>query len=246
MIGLRREWDQLVLVRHGESAGNVARTAALAAGAHVIDIDRRDADVPLTEVGLEQARAVGAWLRDAPAPDVVFSSPYVRAEQTASQALRSAGVDTPIEVDERLRDRELGILDLLTHDGVVARFPEEEARRAWLGKLYYRPPGGESWADVVLRLRSFLTDAMGGAGEAKRALIVTHDAVIMLVRYILEGWDEQTLLETAARTEIANASVTVLTPDPGGSPVWLVKSFNAVEHLGVPAQHDDRSMDERS
>ena len=61
-------------------------------------------------------------------------------------------------LDERLRDRELGILDRLTSAGVEARFLEEGERRRWLGKFYYRPPGGESWADVVLRLRSLLAD----------------------------------------------------------------------------------------
>ncbi len=60
--------------------------------------------------------------------------------------------------DERLRDRELGILDRLTRLGVKTRYPDEAERRLWLGKLYYRPPGGESWADVALRLRSILDE----------------------------------------------------------------------------------------
>ena len=64
--------------------------------------------------------------------------------------------------------------------------------------------------------------------------MVSHDAVIMLLRYVCEGWDETTLLETARRTEVANASVTQLVLD-GDSPLWVAESFNAVEHLTAAA-----------
>ena len=53
--------DLLYLVRHGESAGNVAREAALKAGEAMIDIDIRDVDVPLSELGQRQAIALGRW-----------------------------------------------------------------------------------------------------------------------------------------------------------------------------------------
>jgi broad specificity phosphatase PhoE len=226
---------ELVLVRHGESVGNVAREQAMAAGLDVIEVDRRDADVPLTETGVRQAEAVGRWLADGskPTPDIVYSSPYLRAQQTAQTALASAGLDRQVHLDERLRDRELGVLDLLTSAGVARRFPEEAVRRRWLGKLYYRPPGGESWADVALRLRSFISDLSVAAPEAERALVASHDAVILLMRYVCEGWDEQTLMETAATTQVANASVTRLVRD-ADAPVWVAESFNAVEHLTAP------------
>jgi broad specificity phosphatase PhoE len=49
--------------------------------------------------------------------------------------MRRGDLDLPIRVDERLRDRELGVLDLLTMQGVKARFPQEAERRRWLGKF---------------------------------------------------------------------------------------------------------------
>ena len=52
---------ELLLIRHGESAGNVAREDAEASGAEVIDIEWRDADTPLSEHGRDQARALGGW-----------------------------------------------------------------------------------------------------------------------------------------------------------------------------------------
>jgi broad specificity phosphatase PhoE len=220
---------ELVLMRHGQSTGNVAREEALAVGADLIEVGQRDADVPLTALGREQAGALGEWLGELPPgrrPTATWCSPYVRAQQTADIALAAAGLDLPLRVDERLRDRELGVLDLLTAQGVAARFPQERDRRRWLGKLYYRPPGGESWADLALRLRSALPEILAADGVA---LVVCHDAVIMLVRYVLEGWDERTLLDTAAATEIANGSVTRLVRDEQSS--WAADLFNFVEHI---------------
>src|SRR5678816_1448246 len=78
--------DLLYIVRHGESAGNVARDAATAAGHHMIDIDIRDVDVPLSDLGREQARALGRWYRTldkSRQPEIVLTSPYLRARDTA-------------------------------------------------------------------------------------------------------------------------------------------------------------------
>jgi len=111
----------LFLVRHGESAGNVASDAAHEAGLPVIDIAIRDMDVPLSALGERQAAAVGRWigaLPEAERPRVVYASPYVRARTTAEIALDAAGLrvdrDVTFVIDERLREREFGILDRLT------------------------------------------------------------------------------------------------------------------------------------
>jgi probable phosphoglycerate mutase len=82
---------KLWVVRHGESAGNVARDAAHAAGVAVIDIEARDVDVPLSQLGERQAAALGHWFASLPPderPNVVLSSPYLRAQSTAN-AVRS-------------------------------------------------------------------------------------------------------------------------------------------------------------
>lgn len=190
---------ELVVIRHGESAGNAAAAEANAAGAEVIIVDRRDADVSLSPVGVQQARALGTALRPLMVGEprtVVWSSPYVRARETAAYALGEEHARA-IVVDERLRDRELGVLDLLTTRGVQNRFPLEAERRRWLGKFYHRPPGGESWADVALRLRAFLADVV--ADPADRAVLVGHDAVVLLVRYICERLSEQEVLRNSGR-----------------------------------------------
>src|SRR5205085_121269 len=142
-------WPRVLwLVRHGESAGNVARDQAEAQGLPMLDIATRDMDVPLSSLGEDQARALGQWLtqrgddRDHLLPHHSITSPYVRAQSTARLALEASGCspeDMQVVVDERLREREFGILDRLTRAGIEERFPEQAAARAFLGKFYHRP-----------------------------------------------------------------------------------------------------------
>ena len=227
----------LILIRHGESEGNVAASAAQASGAEVIDVRLRDPDVPLSPTGREQASALKEWLAGASpsdSPDAIWCSPYLRARQTAElaglQAVSGHLMDfAGIHIDERLRDRELGILDMLTARGVAVRFPEEARRREWLGKFYYRPPGGESWADVALRLRSLLAE-LDQVEDGHSVALICHDAVIMLFRYICEGLTEEELLAIAASSTILNCSVTRLVRPFGAGP-WRLESFNEVAHL---------------
>jgi broad specificity phosphatase PhoE len=112
--------SELLLVRHGESEGNVAAARAHEADAHEIDVPARDPDVALSDLGRQQAAAVGAVLGalpDGERPHAIACSPYVRARETARLACDAAGLELPTRVDERLRDRELGVLDRLTFAG---------------------------------------------------------------------------------------------------------------------------------
>ena len=224
--------SELVLVRHGESMGNAAAAAAHAAAADVIEVGQRDADVPLSAVGVEQAQALGLGFQRLLAdqrPTFVWSSPYVRAQQTAQIALDAAGQSLLIAVDERLRDRELGILDLLTTQGVANRYPVEAERRRWLGKFYHRPPGGESWADVALRIRSFLHE-LNALPDQSRAVLVCHDALVLVVRYVCEHLTEADLLAIGSATPVLNVSLTQLVRDQTTNR-WQVQRFNDVSHL---------------
>jgi len=87
MRNVLSEWPGILwLVRHGESAGNLARDRAQAAGIARIDITERDVDVPLSPRGREQSAALGAWfagLASDGRPEVVLVSPYQRAIATA-------------------------------------------------------------------------------------------------------------------------------------------------------------------
>ncbi len=225
-----RGWpESLEVVRHGESEGNVARDAAVAAGAEFIDVPTRDSDVGLTDLGRRQAEALGRSLAERPAqlqPTAVVVSTYRRAIDTASVALATAGLELPLLLDERLRDREFGVLDRLTGEGIIRRFPEEAERRRWLGKFAHRPPGGESWSDVAQRLRGVLGDVRADlAGE--RVLLVTHDVVVLLVRYILEGMTEEQVLTLQREGQVLNGGLTAFRYDEGTRAMRL-HAFNSV------------------
>jgi probable phosphoglycerate mutase len=237
------EW--LWLIRHAESAGNVARDRAELQGLSTIEIEGRDVDVPLSERGRHQAQAVGRWFATQPPAerfDVVLTSPYVRAKHTAEAIVRSAQAEgARLMVDERLREKEFGSLNRLTKLGIVAQFPAEAERRAAIGKFYYRPPGGESWCDVILRLRS-LFDHIQLRYAGKRVLLVTHQVVVLCFRYLLEELDEAAVLAIDQVDDVANCSITSFqrATASDGEERLLLRRYNyvePVENAGAPVTH---------
>lgn len=230
--------DELVLVRHGESLGNVADREALAAKAHRLQLDESDERVELSDRGREQADALARRLGKLPAseaPGVAISSPYRRALATAERALADTGLE--VLLDERLRERELGIFDGITWYGINAMHPEESERRQRLGKFYYRPPGGESWADVVLRVRSLLVELQARfAGE--RVWLFTHEAVILAFRYVIEGLDSRSVLALQQAEPIANCSMTRYRRGPDGLALVAREDASALEEAGVDVTHE--------
>ena len=160
------------------------------------------------------------------AATAALSSPFNRALTTAQLATR--GLDVRVRTDERLRERDFGAFDGMTGAGIREQYPDEAKRRDLLGKFYYRPPGGESWADVALRIRSVLATE-GLRYDCERLLVVAHQAVIMVFRYVLEELTEQELLEVDRDEQVANASLTRYDRDADGN--LRLTSFNEVEHL---------------
>jgi 2,3-bisphosphoglycerate-dependent phosphoglycerate mutase len=228
--------SELFIIRHAQSAGNVARERALASGAHVIELAVRDCNVPLSELGERQAAALGTWCaRHLDPIDAIISSPYVRAQETAAIALRASGWSVPVDVDERLREKEFGTLDRLTHSGIVQRYPEQAELRRVIGKFYYRPPGGESWTDVILRLRS-LVETLTREHAGQRVAIVTHQVIVLCLRYLFEKLTEAELLAIDAAGDVANCAVTTYELDRSCNALVL-NAYNVVapmEEAGEP------------
>ena len=215
-----QKWPQVLwIVRHGQSAGNVARERAEAASAPLIDIATRDMDTPLSELGERQAIALGRWFGAMPRerqPTIVLCSPYVRAVETTELILQAAGIDADaltFQRDERLREKEFGSLDRLTKLGIRQKFPELAEQRAHVGKFYFRPPGGESWCDVILRLRSVL-DTITREYRRERLLIVGHQVIVNCFRYLLERLTEEHILALDRAADVPNCSVTAYEFDP--------------------------------
>ena len=229
---------RIVLVRHAESRGNLARVAAEANGEELIDIEERDMDVPLSSTGELQARALGRWLAAEGRPTAVYASPYVRAADTARLACEEADIAEPLQYDERLREREFGVLDRLTRAGIEARFPAEAHARGRVGKFYYRPPGGESWCDVALRVRS-VVDSVSREHPDGDLLVVTHEVVVMVFRYVLERLTEAEVLGLSAERELSNCSVTEyrVSVEDGARPELVQYDF-VPEGMPVTAEPD--------
>jgi broad specificity phosphatase PhoE len=231
----------LWIVRHGQSAGNVARDAAEAARLPVIDIAVRDIDTPLSDLGERQAVALGHWLGQLPPerrPDVLLSSPYIRARETARLMLDAARIPSGVlrlRVDERLREKEFGILDRLTRYGINHKYPELGEQRAHVGKFYFRPPGGESWCDVILRLRSVL-EMMTREYAGQRVLVVGHQVIVNCMRYLVECLDEGEILAIDKLGDVPNCGVTSYEYDPAQDALKrdLVNFVAPLREAGTP------------
>jgi broad specificity phosphatase PhoE len=236
-----QKWPhRLWVVRHGQSAGNVAREAAEAAGHPHIDIPTRDVDTPLSGLGEEQAQALALWFQGLPAPtrpSVVLSSPYVRSLQTARIIVaggRGPALVPQVVADERLREKEFGILDRMTSVGIRQIYPALSEQRQHVGKFYFRPPGGESWCDVILRLRSVL-DTLTREYSKERVLIVAHQVIVNCFRYLLERMTETQILALDREADVPNCGVTLYEFDPaaGRNGKLTLKLANFVAPLRV-------------
>ena len=189
----------------------MARDAAELSGAELIELEHRDANTPLSELGMEQSVALGRWFAALPAeqrPQVLLSSPFVRAQQTCEAIARAIDADPEeVAVDERLREKEFGVLDRYTVAGIRTQFPALAEQRALVGKFYFRPPGGESWCDVILRLRS-VVEVLRRDYVGERVVIVGHQVIVNCFRYLLECMDEDTILAIDREGDVPNCSVT--------------------------------------
>jgi len=92
---------------------------------------------------------------------------------------------------------------------VRVRFPDQAEARTRTGKFYHRPPGGESWCDVILRLRSVLdTISLHYSRPGSRVLIVAHQVIVLCFRYLIEEMTEEKVLAIDREADVANCGVT--------------------------------------
>ena len=226
------KWPSLLAVmRHAESLATERRRHLQESRSQEVHLGlpMRDVDVPLTPEGREHARATGSGLSDLGPFDVVYASPYRRTVETAEEVLTALRSRPPLVKEERLREKEWGILEGLTRHGISTRHPDEEARRRHVGKYYYRPPGGESYADVNLRVHSFIgTLVREHAGQ--RVLVITHQVVVVAFRKLLERMEEDTVLALDRQDEARPASLLIyeLRHTDGQNPALVRTHWNLI------------------
>lgn len=199
---------RLVLVRHGQTTWNVTHRLT------------SRTDVPLTDLGRDQARAMGEALGRTVIFDAAFTSPRIRARDTAQIILEAADSSTPLTLDERLIEVDCGPFEGLT-EAEMRQPPFAADVRAWrTGDLV--PDGCEPDEAGVVRARSFLDEVAPHGGTV---LAVTHGQLLrVLLASAVLGLPAR---GNVHRIKIVNCRAAVVELRPGGSPRLL--ALNTLE-----------------
>jgi ribonuclease H / adenosylcobalamin/alpha-ribazole phosphatase len=145
-----------LLLRHGQTPMSVQKRYA------------GRSDVPLTDVGVQQAAAAAKRLASA-GLDVIVTSPLLRTVRTAQAVAAVTGA--PVVTDEGFRETDFGDWEGLTFAEVRERWPGEVT--AWLADPDVAPPGGESFTEVNARVTAALHRVLD-ARAGQTVLIVSH------------------------------------------------------------------------
>lgn len=147
----------IYIIRHGQTDSNIKNTYL------------GKSDIPLNDFGAEQAKNVAARFSDIKF-DVVYSSPLMRAVQTAQEMVRGRNLN--IILNSGFEERNYGLFDNLTIDEIAEKYPTEY--RAWRSDwLHYRVPDGESAEEVHNRTHDALKKAISHH-KGKNIAIITH------------------------------------------------------------------------
>jgi 2,3-bisphosphoglycerate-dependent phosphoglycerate mutase len=191
---------RILLVRHGESLGNVDPTVHATTADHA---------VPLSDRGREQAREAGRRIaafftqHDGGVRRHVrlWVSPYLRTRQTADAIQETAGAWITDRVEHVLLcEQQFGLFDGIPEAELPERFPREFAHYdmqcRFGGKFWARMPQGESRLDVAQRIHqafgTFQRDAV--AHEIRDLIVICHGvtlrAFVMMWCHLSPEWFE--------------------------------------------------------
>ena len=176
--------NRIVIVRHGESEGNVISPEDISF------FDKPNHAFCLTEKGRQQASNAGAYLhRTYNGFDVCFCSTFKRTQETLARLWRDP-LMTPI-MDSRLNEIMRGIWHTLPKERLLSIFPDEEIVRKREGEYHYRPPAGQSCQDVEVLIYSFMADLRENYND-KDILIAAHgNWMLVFWRLILKKSPEE-------------------------------------------------------
>lgn len=181
----------LVLVRHGNSEGNIAVKRSLHHGDdshYTTDFMKRpSSNWRLSNKGKREAQQAGQWLnKHIPSFDRFYTSTYLRAMETAG-LLGLQGARWRREF--YLRERDRGLLDVIPYSERILRFAVESEHME-RNSLFFAPPGGESIASVCMRIDRVLNTLHRECAN-KRVIIVCHGEVMWAFRLRLERMSQE-------------------------------------------------------
>lgn len=177
----------LVLVRHGESEGNLAQAWSKRGDDTAWYNDdfktRHTSQYRLTSVGRAQSVAAGDFIKEniSQSFDKYFTSEYTRALETAAN-LNLPNAHWQLEL--YLRERDNGVLSNLSHQQRKEQFSAELERRN-RDSFYWAPPGGESIANTCLRVDGVLKK-LAEEANGMRVIVVCHGNIMKAFRFRLE------------------------------------------------------------
>ncbi|NEU10542.1 2,3-bisphosphoglycerate-dependent phosphoglycerate mutase [Methylobacterium sp. BTF04] len=182
----------LVLARHGQSEWNLKK----------LFTGWRDPE--LTDLGIEEARIAGRWLKDQGyAFDVAFTSNLRRAQRTCALMLEEmdqSGIETIRS--EALNERDYGDLSGLNKDDARERWGDAQVHQ-WRRSYDIPPPGGESLKDTAARvlpyyIQTILPRVMAG----ERVLVAAHGNSLRALVMVLDGMTTKTIASLEIATGI--------------------------------------------
>jgi probable phosphoglycerate mutase len=198
---------KLCIIRHGETAWNAEHRV------------QGQLDIPLNDIGLKQAQAVGRALKGERF-DAVYSSDLTRARQTAAPIAALLGMDLVLE--KSLRERHYGIFERLTYAEVKVRYPEDYARfEAHDPEFAFRT--GESLKDFSVRSISAIS-SIADRHPDQSILVFTHGGVLDQFYRHVTG----TPLSTQRGFGIPNAGLNRVERAAAG---WQLRAWAEVAHL---------------
>lgn len=209
---------RLILVRHGETDWNRARTI------------QGHRDIPLNATGLGQARAVAGQLAAEPIR-AIYSSDLARARETARAIAEVHGLAV---IDEPgLRERHWGRFQGLRFDEIEQLAPEAHARMLVREPDYVLDGGGESIVALVERVREAL-GRLTRAHPGVTIVAIAHGGVLDAAWRIATG-----LALDAPRTfALPNAAINII---EGDGERWQVREWAVTAHLDGLARYDELS-----
>jgi broad specificity phosphatase PhoE len=182
--------------------------------------EQSDHATPLTERGWAEARELGRPLRSTFGSfDLVFHSGYTRSADTVEALLEAWPPELRSRIEVRahlfLRERDAGHCFNFTAAEAEAAFPWLQGYWQVAGPFFARPPGGESLADVAMRVHLFLESAKDELA-GKSVMIVTHSGTLQMLRFWLEGWTHEDVLARLKSEPVSNCDVIVYRAGDGG------------------------------
>jgi ribonuclease H / adenosylcobalamin/alpha-ribazole phosphatase len=162
---------RLILVRHGESVGNRERVFTATPN-----------ELALTDEGRQQAAEAAVKIGTRFKAEMVISSPYLRARDTAR--IIAAGLELPMRIEEHLHERDMGDLKGQPYDAVMKQ-PDYDPAQHWI----WKPPGGESFEDVKRRTAPIL-DRLAREHAGRDVVVVSHGGVMLsLWAHVTGSWE---------------------------------------------------------